>query len=379
MTRPLKALIHLERLKKNYQHLKELVGEGVELFPVIKANAYGHGAFQCARALKELGVKRFCVASLEEALELIEQGIDAEFILLSGVFPEEEPAVVRFGLIPCLSDLETARRLNQEALRQGRKARVHIKLDTGMGRLGFLPEEIGKVVEELAEMKGLELEGVLSHLSQADSSSQEAEEYSQKQIQDFSLLAEAVKKKISGLKYFHLAGSAGLIRYPRARFNSARPGIFLYGANPFYPETSPIMPEPVMSLVSEVALIKTLPAGSKISYRGKTTLKKTTRVAVVPVGYADGLPRSILPGFEFLVNGKPAPLLGVVTMDLIILDLSACPQAKPGDEVLLYGRENQAELRVEKLADSAGTISYELLVRVGRRAKKQFIDIDSEP
>ena len=377
MTRPLTAKIHLARLKKNYLVLKNLAGEEVELFPVIKADAYGHSAPHCARALKELGVKRFCVASLEEALELIEQGLEAEFILLSGIFPEEEPTVVRFGLIPCLSDLESARRLSQEALRQGRKARVHIKLDTGMGRLGFLPEEMGKVAGELAELKGLEIEGVLSHLSQADTSSPEAKEYTQKQIQDFSLLAEALKQKFPEIKYLHLAGSAGLVSYPEARFNASRPGIFLYGASPFYPEPAPVMPEPVMSLVSKIALVKTLPAGSKISYGGKTTLKKTTRVGVVPVGYADGLPRSTPPGFEFLVNGKPAPLLGVVTMDLIILDLSQCPEAKPQTEVLIFGKENQSELRVEKLAHSAKTISYEVLVRVGRRAKKQFID--SEP
>ena len=374
MTRPVYAKIYLDRLKKNYLQLKKLVGDDVEIFPVVKADAYGHNAVMCSQALLELGVKTLCVACLEEALELIENGINARFLLLSGFFPAEEQAVVRFGLIPAISDIETAHHLNKEALRQKRKTKIHLKVDTGMGRLGVLLEDAPAVIEEIMRMEGLELEGILSHLSWADSIEPSAKEYTEKQIEDFQLLVQAVKKKYPRVKFFHLAGSAGLIRYPSARFNATRPGIYLYGSDPFYPQKVNMpAPEPVMSLTSEIVLIKELPAGSKISYGAKTQLKKKTRVGIVPIGYADGLPRSLKPGFEFLTEGNPTPLLGVVTMDLIILDLSKAPLAKPKSKVLIFGREKEDKLPVEKLAHSAQTISYEILVRIGKRVKKQYL------
>jgi len=374
MTRQCFARIYLNRLRNNFQRIQRLVGSSVELFPVVKADAYGHNSIECAKALIKEGVKTFCVACAEEAIEILDSGVNARFILLSGVFPGEEKIVVERGLIPVVSEAGACERLAKEAQKQGRNAMVHLKIDTGMGRLGVCPEGFSDLLKSVSHLKRLEIEGVLSHLSSADSHSPEAVKYTKAQIDDFSLIVKALQAQMPSVRYFHLAGSAGMVKYPEARFNSARPGLMLYGANPFYPEKlAKLNLDPVMSLVSRICLIKTLPQGSRISYGGKTILKRTSRVGVVPAGYADGIPRSAPPGFEFLVKGKPAPLLGVVTMDLIMVDLTDIPEAKPGDEILLFGREGRSELRVEKLAQACHTISYEIFTRLGKRVKREYL------
>jgi len=373
MTRPCTARIHLNRLRRNYRKARRFAGAGVEPFPVVKADAYGHGARACARALRAEGVRTFCVASADEALELIESGVKARFLLLSGMFPGEERTVVKHGLIPAVSELKTCERLAAEAARQGKPARVHLKADTGMGRLGVAGEGFSELAASVLELPGIKVEGLLSHLACADSGEPESAAYTRRQIEDFTLLQAALARQHPGTKYFHLSGSAGLLLYPAARFNAARPGLMLYGADPFYPEPlNPLELEPVMSLLSEICLVKDLPKGSRISYGGRSVLAKSGRVGVVSLGYADGLPRSTPPGHNFLVRGKPAPLLGVVTMDLIMVDLAGIPKARAGDQALFFGREKGGELRVEALAEAGGTISYEIFTRLGPRVKKEY-------
>lgn len=378
--RPGFARIHLERLSANYLALRTLLAreaKELELFPVVKADAYGHGAVACAKALVTLGAKTLCVACLEEALELKEAKVNADFILLSGIFEGEEKETVNNGFMPVLSDLETAKLLNQVALREGKIARVHLKIDTGMGRLGVVPEEFAKFYSEIKSLSRLKIEGIMSHLSSANSKKPEDIEYTQKQIETFQMIHSALKQSkedSAGIRYFHLAQSACLLRYPLSHFNSARPGLILYGANPFSPEQKGLEGfQPVMSLISKIALIRTLPSGSAISYGRLTTLKRKSRIGVVPIGYADGLPRGTKPGFGFLVRGKKAQLLGAVTMDLIMIDLTEIPEARLNDEVLIFGKEEQGIVRVEALAESANTIPYELFTRIGARVKREYI------
>lgn len=372
MTRPCFARIHLNRLRENYRIIKELAGSGVEIFPVVKANAYGHNSVECGKALLKEGVKTFCVAFANEAMEMIESGISARFILLSGIFPGEERLVVKNQLIPVISDFASCLALSKEAKRQAKDVRVHIKVDTGMGRLGVLADDFPELFSKIKALPGIKIEGILSHLSCADEAGKN--KYTKDQIEDFSLIFNALKKSRAGIRYFHLAGSAGIIHYPEARFNSIRPGLILYGADPFYPENvNKLKLKPVMNVISKICLIKTLPAGSRISYGGRSVLQRKSNIGIVPIGYADGLPRSTPPGFKFLVNGKPAPLLGVVTMDFIMLDLTEIPEAKPGNEVLIFGEEDRGRIRVEELARSAHTISYEVFTRIGKRVKREYI------
>jgi len=374
MTRPCIARIYLDRLQANYRRIKELAGAEVEIFPVVKADAYGHNSVECAKALVKEGVATLCVACVEEALEIMESGVPARFILLSGCFPDEEATVVKMGLIPAVSELETCRRLSAEAEKQGKKVKVHIKVDTGMGRLGVLTEGFSELLKSVSALESIEIEGILSHLSSADLDQTGYVKYTKRQIEDFALIINALKLRKPEIKYYHLAGSAGLLKYPEARFNAVRPGLMLYGADPFYPGgQNPLPLEPVMSLVSRICLLKNLPAGSRISYGGKTVLERKSRVGVVPLGYADGLPRSTPAGFNFLVLGKPAPLLGVVTMDFIMVDLTEIPEAGPGEEILIFGREGSAGVGVEELAMSGRTISYEIFTRIGKRVKREYL------
>ncbi len=373
MGRPCIARIYLDRLQSNYRTIKNLVGPGVELFPVVKADGYGHNSVRCGKALLSAGAGTFCVACVEEALELMESGVKARFILLSGCFPGDESAVVKAGLVPVVSDLETCGRLSAESRKQRKKVRVQVKVDTGMSRLGVATDGLWEFIGQAGGLPGLEIEGMLSHLSCPDYQGADYLKYTRRQIEDFSLIVNGLRKKKLKLKYYHLAGSAGLIKYPEARFNSVRPGLALYGADPFYPALEHSLHlEPVMSLVSRVCLIKNLPAGTRISYGGKSVLERKSRVGVVPLGYADGLPRSTPIGFKFLVRSKPATLLGAVTMDFIMLDLTGIPEAEPGDEILIFGREKSGAVRVEELAEAGQTISYEIFTRLGKRVKREY-------
>jgi alanine racemase len=378
--RPCSAKIHLDRLQANFREVKALAGANVELFPVVKADAYGHGAIQCAKALLAEGARTFCVACVEEALEIIESGVLARFILLSGVFPGEEKEILQYGLIPVLSDLENAQTLSAAAKRQNKKVKVHLKVDTGMGRLGVLPEDFSELYNGVRGMEGLEIEGVLSHLACSDSLKEKDVQFTDKQVQDFQVIKKALSQQDAGIRYFHLAQSAGLMKYPESYFNSSRPGLILYGASPFHPaETGAGAPkvDPVMSLVSKVSLLKTMPQGSSISYGATTIVKRKSRVGVVSIGYADGLPRSVPAGFHFMVKGRPAPLLGVVTMDWIMVDLTEVPEAKTGDEVIIFGKEDEGEVSVSALAHAGRTISYEIFTRLGKRVKREFVNTQS--
>ena len=380
--RPCFARIHLERLRNNFREMKALAGEAVELFPVVKADAYGHGAIQCAKALLAEDARTFCVACVEEAREIIDSGILARFILLSGIFPGEEKEVIQYGLIPVVSDFETAESLSAAAKSSGKKIKIHLKVDTGMGRLGILPEDFNRLFSSIKGLEGLEVEGVLSHLSCADSVKGKDTAFTRKQIEDFQVIEKALARSASPIKYFHLAQSAGLVKYPEARFNSGRPGLILYGADPFYPaEVRLPRIEPVMGLMTKVMLVKTVPQGSSISYGAATVVKRKSRVGVVPIGYDDGLPRSLPAGFHFSVRGNPAPLLGVVTMDLIMINLTEIPDAKAGDDVIIFGKEPEGEVNVSALAHSARTIAYEIFCPAGqtREAGISGRGIESQP
>jgi alanine racemase len=243
-----------------------------------------------------------------------------------------------------------------------------------MGRLGVLPEDFNQLFSSVKNLEGLEIEGALSHLSCADSVKEKDAAFTRKQIEDFQVIEKALSRSASNTRYFHLAQSAGLVKYPEARFNSARPGLILYGADPFYPaEVRLPRIEPVMSLLSKVFLVKTVPQGSSISYGAATVVKRKSRVGVVSIGYDDGLPRSLPAGFHFSVRGKPAPMLGVVTMDLIMIDLTEIPEAKAGDEVVVFGKEHEGEVNVSSLAHAAKTIAYEIFCRLGKRVKREYL------
>jgi len=259
-------------------------------------------------------------------------------------------------------------------------------VDTGMGRMGFLPEEMSGLAERLARMSAIRITGIFSHLPVSDSADEEDVEYTRRQLQDFSLMAKAIQKLCADGRQVSIANSGALLFHQDAALAAARPGIMLYGVRPAHGLPVQARLEPVMRWVTRIAQVRCLPAGSSISYGRKTVLKRPSCIALLPVGYADGLSRRIPPGFNLFVRAKPAPITGVITMDLTMIDVTDVPGAAPGDRVLIMGKDvqnagpdtdladyldhAQVEITAEDHARAAGTIPYEILTSVGKRVKR---------
>ncbi len=372
MFRPTRARIILDGLVENYLTIKGIIKDGIKVFPVIKANAYGHGAIEIARKLRECGAKKFCVAMLEEALELVESGINADYIILGGIFNGDEELVARLGATPVIFRPGDAERLDRAASCQGKKIKVHIKVDTGMGRVGVDSIDIFRFVENVARMKNLEVEGLLSHLSVADSDEDEDVRYTRDQLANFAVIKKGLEEKGFNISYWHIANSSGILRYPDSHHNAVRPGIILYGCSPSSGVKIPSEAKAVLSLHSRITFLKRVPRGTAISYGRKRTLERESLIATVPIGYADGISRGLPLEFEFLVKGKRAPVAGVVTMDMIMLDVTHIPGVSEGDEVVLIGSSGEDRIRVEDIAEATNTIPYEVLTSISHRVPREY-------
>ncbi len=330
------------------------------MIAVVKANGYGHGAILVGRALAAAGCDALAVVTFAEARELRDARIDTPLLVLGGLLcPADADAALELDAKPVVSRTGELDWLEAAAARSGRAARVHLKVDTGMGRLGMPPEEVDACLARLRPGR-VELEGVMSHLAEADDAS------SPRTQRQRERLAEAVARvRDAGLdpEWIHIDNSAGLLRGPAGGTTAVRPGLMLYGADPTLEGGH--AGEPVMTLLARVCLAKTLPAGARVGYGGTFLARAPTRVLTLPIGYADGLPRSagsFQPGWR----GRRVPLAGRVSCDLSALD-GGSAEGGLGEEVLLFGRRDGLEIRVEELARAAGTLSYEILVGIGPR------------
>jgi len=317
---------------------------------VVKADAYGHNAVLVSKYLQELDfIESFCVATPLEGRELRENGIFKNILILGGVLKEEIEILNRYNLIPVISDfnqLEIARKLKNR--------KIHLKFDTGMRRLGFYLENVNKIRPLLKEF---EIEGVLTHLSSADTD----REYTINQIKEFKEILNLLDVRP---KYIHVQNSAGVV-YECNFCNVIRVGLAMYGEKPF--EDYPIELKQVMSVKSKIISIKDIKTGDRVSYNGSFVAKKPMKVAIVPFGYADGLPRSLSNRWFFLVNGKEAPILGKITMDMTIVDVSEIENISIGDEVVIVGESGNKRITFGDIANIAGTISYEIMCGISKR------------
>jgi alanine racemase len=372
MPRPTEAIIDLDSLAKNYKAAKDLLSEQTEIFPVVKANAYGHGSIETVKKLKQSGAEKFCVALVDEALELIDSGVEADYIILGGIFPGEEELAVRHDLRPVIFRAKDAEVLDKEAGRQDKQIKVHIKLDTGMGRIGVDPMEIFQFIEDVAGRKNIKIEGLLSHLSVSSSDDEDDIRYTRDQLSSFLLIKKGLEKKSYQIPCFHMANSGGLLRYPESRHNAVRPGILLYGSSPSADVKIPEEIKGVMSIRSKTCFLKKVPEGTSISYNRETKVERESLIATVPIGYEDGLPRRLPAGFEFIVNGARAPLAGVVTMDMIMLDVTDVKGVSEGDEVIIIGGQGKESVSVEDISKASGTITYEILTNIGSRVPRIY-------
>lgn len=365
------AEISLESLEHDYRALCGGLEPGRRTMCVVKADAYGHGAVPVARRLEALGADYLATACLDEAVELRQAGIAAPILILGGVPEEDAEAVVEHGLTQAVFRESQVAALSRAAQKMGREARVHLKVDTGMSRLGVWGEDPARAAEALAPLcrhPRVAVEGIFTHFAKADTD----EEATMLQFVRFLDVLSALERGHGvRVEIRHCAASAAVLHYPCTHLDMVRLGIALYG---HYPAPSCEGLDgpgliPVMTLKTRLASVKDVPRGAQVSYGGIAALERDSRIGVLPIGYADGLPRLLSGKMEVLVRGRRAPQIGRICMDLCMVDLTDVPGAQPGDEVTVFG----PELPVEEKADALGTIQYELLCAVSKRVPRVYV------
>ncbi len=347
------AEIDIERLEENIKKIYTFTGKYI--FAVVKADAYGHGAVEISKHLENIPfVKKLCVATAEEGKELREAGIEKDILVLGGVLKGEEEEFNIYNLQPVISDF------NQLELSKNLKKPVHIKFDTGMHRLGFYKKDICKIVE-IIKKNSIDVEGIMSHFPSADID----KELTEKQIHEFSQISKILESKGILPVYKHIQNSAGLV-YKCDFCNAVRVGLTIYGEKPV--KNFPVDVKNIMSVKSKLIAVKKLRKGDKVSYCGTFEADKDMTVGIVAFGYADGLPRNLSNKGFFIINGKKAPIVGNITMDMTIVDLTGI-DAEIGDTVLIIGK-NGEEISFYDVADLCETIPYELMCRISKRVKR---------
>jgi alanine racemase len=373
-SRPTFAEIDLTALQHNFKLIRSMLPGTSEILAVVKADAYGHGFEEISRELEDLGVNAFGVAFLAEAIQLRKSGIDKPILLLGGVYPGQERKCIGYNLSTAVFNLEQAQTLNQAAGKLFRKAQIHLKIDTGMGRLGIPYSDAPAFLEELRRMPNLALEGVISHFASADELDESGQHFTRVQAERFEWVLAETRKAGFLPRYTHIANSAGALLGNFAGCNLVRPGITLYGALPSADFQGRLDLRPVMRLKSRIAMLKWVEPGTSISYARRFTAGDRTLIASVPVGYADGYPRALTNKGEVLVRGQRVRVTGTVCMHWIMLDVAGINDVAGGDEVVLMGADASGNcIHAEELAAWAGTIPYEIFCGISKRVPRIYL------
>jgi len=370
--RPTWIDIDLGAIAHNLGLVRETLASETELLIPIKANAYGHGALEVAKLLEHKGVAFLGLATVDEAVFLREKGIRIPILILNAVLEKEIEAVLEHDLIQTISDEESAKQLEKAASRRKRIVPVHVKVDTGMGRLGLWHEEAFFLMEALQHYPHLFVEGIYTHFANADETDPKR---TKEQLGHFQELISTLKKKSLLPQWRHIANSAGLLYHPESHLNLARPGLAVYGIHPCPPregKEGASQLQPALTLTSRIVYLKRTPKGRKISYGGTYTTSKETLIATLPIGYADGYNRLLSNKGKVLVRGQFAPIVGRVCMDQTMIDVGEVPKVSVGDEVVLIGRQGNHEIRVDELATHCNTISYEILTSLSSRIPRCY-------
>jgi alanine racemase len=362
--------VDLAALRHNYLQLRRRLSADAKLLAVVKADAYGHGLVPAARTLATAGAEYLGVASLEEGLSLREAGLELPILLLMGIVPPESRAAVAAGLEVVLYRKDVAQALEEAGGSLGKKARVHLKVDTGMGRLGLNPPEVLPFLEGVKNFSHLEVLGLISHLATADEADKT---YTRKQLQEFLTLLSTARGQGWELPLSHIANSAALVEVPEAHFGMVRPGISLYGSPPAPGRSWGVDLKPVMSFATQVLQLKRLPPGSSISYGRTYITTDWCNLAVLPVGYCNGYPRLLSNRGEVLLKGHRAPIRGRVCMNLTMVEVSDIPEVAEGESVTLLGADGGERLTADDLAAWAETISYDIYCTLGSANPRHFV------
>jgi alanine racemase len=375
-SRPTIAEIDLAALRHNFSVIRRTVPSSCGILAVVKADAYGHGFMDIATELEQLGVTAFGVAFLAEGIQLRKSGIDRPILILGGVYPGQEKKCVGFNLSTVVFSLEQARRLDATAAGLYRKAKIHVKIDTGMGRLGIHHEEAAAFFRELGGLPHIELEGIISHFASADELDESGLDFTRRQADAFAEVVEVARREGFSPSYIHIANSAAAFSQDLPFCNMVRPGIALYGSLPSTDFKGKIDLRPVMRLKSEVAMLKWVEPGTSISYARRYVAGGRRLIASVPVGYADGYSRALTNKGEVLVRGQRARVTGTVCMDWIMVDVTEIEGVAVGDEVTLLGCDRAGDcIRAEELAERAGTIPYEIFCGISKRVPRIYLSV----
>lgn len=359
-----RAYLHLDRLTHNLQVLQAQIGS-IPLWPVIKANAYGHGAAPVARHLCALGYRTLGVADVAEAVYLADRGINATCVVLSATLPEHSEALVAYSCEPVVCTKEMVDALARAADRQRRTVSVHVKVDTGMGRVGLRPDEVVAFIEHCRTLRGLRVRGIMSHFPRADETDKA---YSVAQLERFRQIVAATAAY--GIEVRHMANSAGIFDMPGAQFDAARPGIAMYGLRPSNAIANPRVNDlvPVLEWKTRIIYLKEVPAGTGLSYGHAYRTPAPALIATLPVGYGDGLSRGLSNKLELLAHGVRCPQVGRITMDMSLLDVTALRgRVALGDEVVILGDQGNEQLTADELAAKLDTINYEIVTAIAQR------------
>ena len=361
------VVVDLDIINENFRAVKKNIGEDTGVMAVIKADAYGHGAVETARELEKL-CSFFGVADIDEAMQLRIAGFKTPILILGRTDPYYSDVIIKYDIRPTVSCMSDALALNEEGQRQNKKAKIHIAVDTGMSRIGFQADEVDDIVK-IADLPFIEIEGIFSHFAAADDKDLTRAK-KQKELFD-SIVSELEGKGVS-IPLKHMNNSAGIINLEE-KYDIVRAGIILYGLYPSHDiDKSRLKIKPAMRWVAKISHVKTLPAGREISYGGTYVTTKTTRVATVPVGYADGYPRCLSNEGEVLVNGRRAKIIGRICMDQFMIDVTDIPDVDLGCEVTLVGRDGDECLTMEEVSEKAYSFNYELPCRISRRVPRLY-------
>lgn len=365
------AEINTDNLKYNYNKIREYIGSDVKFLAVVKADAYGHGAIEISKIMEEVSADYLAVSSLDEARELRSAGISLPILIFGHTPKEEVPLIIKYGITQAVTCEAKAIEYNEEAKKLNKKLKVHIKLDTGMSRLGFLCEgkhfdDCIKGITNSVNLSHLEAEGIFTHFAVSDEYGADNDDYTKKQLNLFEKVVDALNRNGITFPIKHTANTGATVRFKESHFDMVRPGLLLYG---YGEEAKKLGLKPVMTLKSVINTIKIYDKDTSVSYGGIYKTDSQRRIGVLPIGYADGFMRILSNKYSVSISGKKSPIRGKICMDMCMTDLTDIPDAKVGDEAEIFGENNP----IEDMAEMASTIPYEITCALSKRVPRIFI------
>ncbi|MGI6360722.1 MAG: alanine racemase [Bacillota bacterium] len=370
---PARVEVDLAAVAHNIKQIRRRVGPDIIVMGITKANAYGHGAEEIAHTILRHGAQRLGVANLYEGVGLRLAGIGAPVMTMGYILPQEITTAIKYNIIQMVYSYEMAENISRQAVKKKQTATIHIKVDTGMGRIGFLPNQhsVGEI-KRIFSLPNLFVEGLCSHFSTAD---EKDKTYSRQQLDCFNKFTKALAAEGLEFPIKHMANSAAILDLPESYYDMVRPGISLYG---YYPSTEVKQDQvrllPALSMKCNIAMVKELPAGSAISYCRNYHCQGSRVIATIPVGYGDGLGRIMSPGGEVLINGQRAPMVGNICMDYTMVDVTDIKHPYVGDEVVLIGRQGLEQITLEEVAAKHNTINYEFICHLSERLPRIYLN-----